>query len=175
MFSLLPHELTDDVRENRLTVGRQLLEILERAQSTDFHRLVSGAESWIYLSCASRAVWTMLRDEVPTREKQEISTRKFVLTVFSELVAFAWLSSFRLAQSSTQPSLQNISFDHSPRRCKCMPPKDAGFLIAFITTMLALTILCGLEHQPMIMRFTASPIRDTVGISHRATSTYSTP
>jgi hypothetical protein len=47
-----------------------------------FVKLVTGDESWIYLSYAPRAGWTISQDEVPTREKQTISTKKFMLTVF---------------------------------------------------------------------------------------------
>jgi hypothetical protein len=88
MSSLLPHELTNDVTENRLTFGRQLLEILEQPQSADFRLLVTGAESWIPLSYASRAIWTMLREEVPTREKQAICRRKVILTGFWSVDGF---------------------------------------------------------------------------------------
>lgn len=84
----VPHELTDDLREKRIAIGRQLLEILEEAQSSDFRGLVTGDESWFHLSYAPRAVWTISRDEVPTKEKQAISTRKFMLTVFWSVDGF---------------------------------------------------------------------------------------
>jgi hypothetical protein len=77
----VPHELTDDLREILVAKGRQLLEVREEAQSTDFRGLVTGDESWFHLSYASRAVWTMSRDELPTKEEQPISTRQFMLTV----------------------------------------------------------------------------------------------
>jgi hypothetical protein len=84
----VPHELTDDLREKRVVIRRQLLEVLEEAQSTDFRGLVTGDESWFYLSYASRVAWTMSRDELPTKEKQAISTKKFMLAVFWSVDGF---------------------------------------------------------------------------------------
>jgi histone-lysine N-methyltransferase SETMAR len=84
----VPHELTNDLRKKRVAIGSQLLAILEEAQSTGFRQFVTGDESWIYLSYASRAVWTISQDKVPTREKQKISTKKFMPTVFGSVDGF---------------------------------------------------------------------------------------
>jgi hypothetical protein len=84
----VPHELTNDLRDKRVAIGNQLLEILEEAQSTGFRQLVTGDESWIYLSYVPHAVWTRSQDEVPTREKQTISIKKFTLTVFWSVDGF---------------------------------------------------------------------------------------
>jgi hypothetical protein len=87
-FHCVPHKLTNDLRDKRVAIGSQLLEILEEAQSTGFRQLVTGDESWIYLSYAPRAVWTISQDEVPTREKQTISTKMFMLTAFRPVDGF---------------------------------------------------------------------------------------
>jgi hypothetical protein len=71
----VPHELTNALRDKRVAIGSQPPEILEEAQSTGFCQLVTGDEYSIYLSYAPRAVWTISRDDVPTREKQTISTK----------------------------------------------------------------------------------------------------
>jgi hypothetical protein len=84
----VPHELTNDLRDKRVAIGSQLLEILEEAQSTGFRQLVTGDESWIYLSYTPRVGWTISQDEVPTREKQTISTKLFMLTVFWSVDGF---------------------------------------------------------------------------------------
>jgi hypothetical protein len=78
----VPQELTHDLRDKRIAIGSQLLEILAEKQSTGFRQLVTGDKSWIDLSYAPRALWTISHEEVPTREKQTISTKKFMLTVF---------------------------------------------------------------------------------------------
>jgi hypothetical protein len=65
----VPHEPTKDLREKRVAIGSQLLEILDEAQSTVFCQLVTGEESWICVVHASRAVWTILQNEVPIKEK----------------------------------------------------------------------------------------------------------
>jgi hypothetical protein len=114
----VPHELTDDLREKRIAIGRQLLEVREEAQSTDFRGLVTGNESWFHLSYTSRAVWTISRDEVPTKEKQAVSTRK------SERIAD--ITSFQRMLSSSRPS--SFTCDAYGSELKSIPWSEAAIL-----------------------------------------------
>jgi hypothetical protein len=147
----LPHELTDDLREKRIAIGRQLLEVLEEAQSTDFRGLITGDESWFHLSYASRAVWTMSRDEAPTKEKQAISTRNFMLTVFSSVDGFHVAEFLPTVTRFDTVYFVDILFHYSPRSCQWGPLEGAKWFSVSIAITLTLTIPRGVEHQLVIM------------------------
>jgi hypothetical protein len=154
------------LREKRIAIGRQLLEVLEEAQSTDFRGLVTGDESWFHLSYAARAVWTMSRDEVPTKEKQAISTRKFMLTVFWSIDGFHVAEFLPTGTRFDTAYFVEHIIPSLATKLRMRPLEDAELFIVFIAITLALTIPRRVEHQPVIMGFTASPSRHTVRISH---------
>jgi hypothetical protein len=83
---------------------------------------------------------------VPTREKQIISTEKFVLTIFWSVDGFHVLE-FLLTDTKFNTAYScNILFHYLPRGWKWVPPKDVEFFVVFIATTLALTIPRGVEH-----------------------------
>jgi histone-lysine N-methyltransferase SETMAR len=77
----IPHQLTEQLRAERVKKCRDLLPLLERMEASNFHNIVTGDESWFNLELQQSAKWSTSREDVPQRVRQHIGTKKFMLTV----------------------------------------------------------------------------------------------
>jgi hypothetical protein len=59
----------------------ELLPILKPHEKNEFQRFVTAGESWFTLEFRHSTKWSVSRDDIPQKVKQQIGTRKFVLTV----------------------------------------------------------------------------------------------
>jgi predicted ATPase len=50
-------------------------------EASNFHNIMTGNESWFTLELQKSAKWSTSREDVPRRVKQQIGTRKLMLTV----------------------------------------------------------------------------------------------
>ena len=78
----VPHMLTEELRQKRVELAQQLLELLERQRRVKFRDIVTGDESWFLQHYDHERIWSVSADEVPTRVRPTISVRKTMLTVF---------------------------------------------------------------------------------------------
>jgi histone-lysine N-methyltransferase SETMAR len=58
-----------------------LLQFLETIEASKFRNILIGIESWLTLEYQHSAKWTVFREDVPSRLRQDIGTKKFMLTV----------------------------------------------------------------------------------------------
>jgi histone-lysine N-methyltransferase SETMAR len=77
----IPHQLTEQVRAERIEKCQELLPLLERMEASNFRNIVTGDESWFTLELQQSAKWSTSREDMPQRVRQQIGTRKFMLTV----------------------------------------------------------------------------------------------
>jgi hypothetical protein len=68
--------------------SRELLSMLEALQRTNFHKAVTGDESWFYLETAHSAQWSVCRDDSSTKTNPMIGTPKLNLTVMWSINGF---------------------------------------------------------------------------------------
>jgi hypothetical protein len=77
----VPHLLTEDLRQKRKEGARAMLRLLLAAQRDGWHHLVTGDESWFFFDTSPRRTWTLSRDEVATKARQQIQSKKFMFTI----------------------------------------------------------------------------------------------
>jgi hypothetical protein len=80
----IPHQLTGQLRAERIKKCHGLLPLLERMEASNFRNSVMGDESWFTLELQQSAKWSTSREDVPQRVRQLMGTRKFMLTVIGE-------------------------------------------------------------------------------------------
>jgi hypothetical protein len=77
----IPHELTTILRQIPMETCRESLPILKAHEKNKFQRFVAGDESQFTLEFHDSTKWSVSRDNVPRKAKQQIETQKFMLTV----------------------------------------------------------------------------------------------
>jgi hypothetical protein len=113
----VPHMLTVELREKRVQLSTQLLQLLESQQRIGFRDIVTGDESWILQHYDHRQIWCVSADEVPTKVSSTITAPESMLTVFLSVreVAFTnWLPSGGKSTGAT--SVQKY-WSHSLKSC----------------------------------------------------------
>jgi hypothetical protein len=75
----LPHELTEQLRAERVKKCQDRLLSLERMEASNFRNIVTGDESWFTVELQQSPKWNTSREEVPQRVRQQIGTREFML------------------------------------------------------------------------------------------------
>jgi hypothetical protein len=60
---------------------QELRRLLERMEGSNFRNTVTGDESWFTFELQQSAKWRTSREDVPQRVRQQIGTRKFMLTL----------------------------------------------------------------------------------------------
>jgi hypothetical protein len=88
------HMLTDELRQKRVELSRQLLELLESQRGVNFRDIVTWDESWFLRHSEHERNWCLSADEIPTKVRPTIGVRKTMLTVFLSVrgaVLITWL------------------------------------------------------------------------------------
>jgi hypothetical protein len=75
----VPHLLTDDLRERRKEHARAMLLFLYVAERDGWHHLVTGDELLFFFDTLPRCMWTLLRDDVVTKPRLDIQSKKSCL------------------------------------------------------------------------------------------------
>jgi hypothetical protein len=92
-----------------MVTSRELLSILKAHEKKKSQRFVTGDESWFALEFHHSAKWSVSRDDVPQRLKQQIGTQKFMLTVIWGIDGFHFVDVMTEQRShSTQYLLSHI-------------------------------------------------------------------
>jgi hypothetical protein len=58
-----------------------MLPFLHVAEQDDWHHLVTGDESWFFFDISPHRVWTLSRDDVATKSRQQIQSKKFMFMI----------------------------------------------------------------------------------------------
>jgi hypothetical protein len=84
----VPHLLTEHLRQKRKDDARAVLPLLHAAKRDGWHHLVTGDESWFFFDTSPRRMWTLSRDDVDTKPRQKIQSKKFIFTIISNPTGF---------------------------------------------------------------------------------------
>jgi hypothetical protein len=72
---LIPHDVTESQKAQRVKDSRGLLKVLKVDAKNDFVDITTGDESWYYWSYEHHSQWSTSRATVPTRTLQKIDTK----------------------------------------------------------------------------------------------------
>jgi hypothetical protein len=84
----VPHLLTADLRQKWKDDAHAMLPLLYAAQRDDWHHLVTGDDSRFFLDTSPRRMWTLERDNVATKPRQQIQRKEFMFTIIWNLTGF---------------------------------------------------------------------------------------
>jgi len=82
MSRWVPHRLTDEQKALRVSLSRELLGSLGSMTRTQLGHVITGDESWFYLSYDKSGIWARSAEEVQPRVKPKIGTPKVLVVVF---------------------------------------------------------------------------------------------
>jgi hypothetical protein len=77
-----PHDLSESNRRERVLKANLLLEELRADEGNEFANIMTGDESWFFLSYESDSMLVRTRDEVIPRTSQKIGSEKVMVTIF---------------------------------------------------------------------------------------------
>jgi hypothetical protein len=81
------HLLTPELREQH-AFASETIPILAPAAHDEWHHLVTGDESWFFLSYSPLRMWTLSRDDVAPNPKDDIRTETFMFPVIWNPLGF---------------------------------------------------------------------------------------
>jgi len=128
-FKWVPHLLTEDLKAKRSTEAGKLLKILRREQANGWNGIITGDESWIYLSNQPGGVWLEADSPLPEVVRRTIDSEKHMLCVFWGIAGIAhhcWLpsgSSFDasfFAEEVLQPVADELDTTNKTRHQRLM-------------------------------------------------------
>jgi hypothetical protein len=73
--------LTEDLRKKRKDDARAILPLLHAAQRDGWHHLVADDEFRLFFDTSLRRMWTLSKDNVATKPRQQIQSKKFMFTI----------------------------------------------------------------------------------------------
>lgn len=77
----VPYSLTNDLKNKRVNGALELKSILVSESQKDFINLITGDQSWFFLSYEPAKKWSISKDDVPFRVSKSICTEKVMITV----------------------------------------------------------------------------------------------
>lgn len=77
----VPYFLTDELKEKRLKGANELKAALIEESKKDFQKLITGDQSWFFLTYEPRNKWSLSAEEVPNRVSKAIHTQKVMITI----------------------------------------------------------------------------------------------
>jgi hypothetical protein len=77
----VPHLLTDNLRQKRNEYATAMLPFLHAAKRDGWDHLVTGDESWFFFNTSPCRMWTLSREDVITKPKHQIQSKKFMFTI----------------------------------------------------------------------------------------------
>ena len=79
---VVPYELTCEMKAVRIQKAIELLDILTTNKRKGFHRIITGDESWFFLSYDHKHMWSLSRENLPEIIDTKIHTKKYMVTIF---------------------------------------------------------------------------------------------
>jgi hypothetical protein len=68
---------------------------LHSAERDGWHHLITGDESWFFFDTSPRRMWILSRDDVATKPRQQIQSKKFMFTIIWNPTGFYVVDRFR--------------------------------------------------------------------------------
>jgi hypothetical protein len=72
-------QLTEQLRASRDQKYQELLPLLGRMEATKFRSILTGNESWFMLEYQHAVEWSLSREDISERVRQQISTKTYVI------------------------------------------------------------------------------------------------
>jgi hypothetical protein len=73
----IPNQLTEQVRVSKIQKCQELLPLLERMEANEFGNILIGDESWFMLEYQHAVKWSLSREDVSERVRQQIGTKNY--------------------------------------------------------------------------------------------------
>jgi transposase len=77
----VPHLMTPEIRENRKQTASEMLPILEEAARNNWKHLITGDESWFFLSQLPSRMWSLTKETVETNVRRNFQCEKIMFTI----------------------------------------------------------------------------------------------
>jgi hypothetical protein len=77
----VPYLLTDNLSQKRKEHASTMLSFLYAAQRDGWHYPVTGDEPWFVFNTSLRRMWTLSTDDIATKPRLNIQTRKFMFAI----------------------------------------------------------------------------------------------
>jgi hypothetical protein len=77
----VPHSMTGNEAQCRVTFSEEPLEVVRHAKETNFEHLLTGDESWFYYEYPHDSAWTPPRATLPTRTSKKIQTKRYLISI----------------------------------------------------------------------------------------------
>jgi hypothetical protein len=122
-FHWVPHLLTDDGGHKRKEYATAILPFLHAVEHDGRHRLVTGDESWFFFETSSRRMWTLSRDDMVTKPKSQIQSKKFMFTIIWNPTGFYVVD--RLPNDTKMNSVDFVTNIFPPLEKAIFPPGRA--------------------------------------------------
>jgi hypothetical protein len=86
LFHLLwtPDQLKEQLRASRVQKCQELLPLLEKRGANEFRNILAGDESWLMPEYPDAVKWSLSREGVSERVRQQIGTKKLCSLLFGE-------------------------------------------------------------------------------------------
>ena len=78
----IPYELKSSQKVMRINLSNQLLKILQEEKKTNYNFIITGDESWFYLSSDYERQWIPFDQKPSKRARKMIGSKKFMFTIF---------------------------------------------------------------------------------------------
>lgn len=80
-FKLVPYHLSQSLREKRCELGRQQLKILQSQKRNGFKQIITGDESWFYMTYDHSKRWAVSLDNDEVFTNTGFQVQKFMFTI----------------------------------------------------------------------------------------------
>jgi hypothetical protein len=80
----IPNQLTKQRRASRIQKCQELLPLLERMEASKFRNILTDDESRFMLEYQHTVKWSLSRDDVSERVRQQIGTKNLCSLLFRE-------------------------------------------------------------------------------------------
>jgi transposase len=77
----IPNHLTEQLRAHRIQKCQELLPFLEKMEVNKFRTILTGDKSWFMLEYQHAVKWSFSREDGSKRMRQQIGTKKIILTI----------------------------------------------------------------------------------------------
>ena len=78
----IPYDLNSSQKLARVNLSKSLLTILQQERRNNYYSIITGDESWFYLSTNHEAQWLPPGKEVSKRERKMVTSKKIMLSIF---------------------------------------------------------------------------------------------
>ena len=81
-LSIVPHELTSDMKKNRVDISIKMIETIKQARENTWNFFSTGDESWFYYYTSSKKIWIRNGEKPPSLPNPDFHPKKMMVTIF---------------------------------------------------------------------------------------------